>query len=43
MFSGVLMLDQLITVLAKTGMFISGLASVLLDNTIPGKYHYHDD
>jgi len=37
-FSGVLILDQLITVLARTGMFVSGLTSILLDNTIPGKF-----
>ena len=35
-YSGVLLLDQTITVLAKTGMFVSGLTAFLLDNTIPG-------
>jgi len=37
MFSGVVLLDQLITVLGKTSMFVSGCISILLDNTIPGK------
>ena len=30
-------MDQIITVLLKTGMFVSGLLGFILDNTIPGQ------
>ena len=33
---GILEIDQLITVLLSTGMFVGGVFALILDNTIPG-------
>ena len=35
-FSGVIEIDQIITVLFKTNMFVGGLVGFVLDNTVPG-------
>jgi nucleobase transporter 1/2 len=36
--TGVITVDQIITVLLRTGMFVSGFLGFMLDNTIPGMY-----
>ncbi len=39
--TGVELLDQLITVLLSTSMFVSGFLGFLLDNTVPGEQANH--
>lgn len=37
--SGSEFLDQLLTVLLSTSMFVGGLIGFVLDNTVPGNYN----